>query len=351
MRFLAIFLAALVGSSSLLAASLESLFYIDGDDLTVQPQIILNTINQHTKIIRIIAPQIYEMDQDGVIKGNIDPQLLALTRQRHLPLMPLITNIGFDQALFHQFIHNTYAQHRAIQQMIALCQTNQFAGIQFDLENINIADKEVLSQFVQEAARALHHINVVVSIAVVPRTADSFATDYDKWYYANWSGAYDYKALAQAVDFISLMSYDRHTSLTTPGPIAPIQWVKATIEFALKEVPASKISLGIPSYSGYWTTSQMVRNKVPLMYQFRSKEKQIGYDDVSTLLHQYKQHPIWQPQWQSSYLIHTSQEGLLEYLFVENAKSFHQRVELAKHYHLRGFSVWKLGAEDPAIWR
>lgn len=350
MRFLAILFAAMLFSSGACANTLQTLFYTDADDFTPNPQVMLHHIEQHAKSINIIAPQIYNLDQDGVISGKIDPQLLALARAKHMQVMPLITNIGFNQTLFHQFLHGKWAQRLAIQQMVDVCRANQFAGIQFDFENINISDKDELTQFVAKAANALHQANVIVSIAVVPRTADVFDTDYDKWYYDNWSGAYDYQALAQSVDFISLMSYDRHTSLTTPGPIAPIEWVKKTIQYMLKTVPANKISLGIPAYSGYWTTNQLVRDNVPLMYQFRSKEKQIAYADVVTLLRQFKQPLVWQPHWQSAYLIHTNTEDMLEYLFVEDAKSFHARLKLAEQYHLRGFSVWKLGQEDPSVW-
>jgi spore germination protein YaaH len=39
-----------------------------------------------------------------------------------------------------------------------------------------------------------------------------------------------------------------------------------------------------------------------------------------------------------------------EWVWMPNARSFHDRYELAKQRGLLGFSSWVLGAEDPAVW-
>jgi spore germination protein YaaH len=45
-----------------------------------------------------------------------------------------------------------------------------------------------------------------------------------------------------------------------------------------------------------------------------------------------------------------SNGGVYEWLFLENARSFREKLNLTKSYRLRGFSVWVLGPEDSAIW-
>lgn len=39
-----------------------------------------------------------------------------------------------------------------------------------------------------------------------------------------------------------------------------------------------------------------------------------------------------------------------QYIFAENARSFAEKLRLINQYHLLGFSVWRLGAQDPRIW-
>jgi spore germination protein YaaH len=37
--------------------------------------------------------------------------------------------------------------------------------------------------------------------------------------------------------------------------------------------------------------------------------------------------------------------------FHEDTRAFMAKLELVKKYKLRGYSVWLLGDEDPALWR
>ncbi|MBC7758079.1 MAG: hypothetical protein H7069_04435, partial [Phormidesmis sp. FL-bin-119] len=43
-------------------------------------------------------------------------------------------------------------------------------------------------------------------------------------------------------------------------------------------------------------------------------------------------------------------EGVFEYLFIEDAQSLKPKLDLLKKYNLRGISVWVLGGEDPEGW-
>lgn len=348
-KFYSMVLCFLLASNTY-ASNAEKLFYLtpdltDSSFSTAQ----LQQIKDHAKSIDILAPQIYKLDENGVIWGSLDPRIISLAKENNIRIMPLIINPGFNQEIFHSFLHNPSAQERAISDMVLLCEKYHFYGIQFDFENISINDKNEFNKFFQITAARLHQNGFSISIAVIPQTANIPSTDYEKWFFENWSGAYDYKVLGQSGDFISIMSYDRHTSLTTPGPIAAIDWVEKTIKDLLKFVPAGKISLGVPDYSGYWSTGRLDPGNVSEKFTYRSKESQISYSKMSGLLEKSGQALIWQDQWKSSSLMYGNNDRI-EYLFVEDAKSFQAKLALSRRYQLRGISVWKLGLEDPAIW-
>ena len=44
-----------------------------------------------------------------------------------------------------------------------------------------------------------------------------------------------------------------------------------------------------------------------------------------------------------------SNGGVYEWAFLETARSFREKLNLARTYRLHGFSVWVLGPEDPAM--
>jgi spore germination protein YaaH len=226
------------------AQKLEALWYsVGGEEST-------KSFVAHAAQISIVAPQVFALDSLGEITGKVDPRVVAAAREKGVKLIPLVMNPGFDQAIVHRVLSVADARQRAIANLAALCQRNHFDGLQFDLENVNVADKDAFTSFVRESAAALHRVGCSISAAVVPRTGEKPGpSSYDRWMFDNWRGAYDYKALADALDFISYMTYAQHAGGSTPGPVAGYTWMEEALKYVLSlGVPPSKISLGIPSY-------------------------------------------------------------------------------------------------------
>ena len=59
------------------------------------------------------------------------------------------------------------------------------------------------------------------------------------------------------------------------------------------------------------------------------------------------------PQWddvQKAFFAMWEDHGVFEHAWLEDARSFRAKLELVRRYHLRGYSVWVLGQEDPKVW-
>jgi len=330
----------------------ESLFYIDSQVTEAQ----LQNIKAHAKSIDILAAQVFELGENLEITGTLKPELVSTARENKIKLMPLFYNQNFNQDIVHRFLQDPATQNKIIAEMLKLCQQYQLYGIQIDLLNVNANDRNAFTRFVQLTANRLHQQGYVLSIAVpqpISLLTDS-APDYAKWYDENWSGAYDYSALAQRADFITFMLWDRHTSLTTPGPIAAYDWIEHTIQYLLSNnISADKISLGIPLFSGHWHTATFMDPAVGALidekYRYRSKRDPINYLAALEIIKTHQLQLTWNDQWQSFYVMYDNSYRS-EFLYLEEAKSFAAKMNLVNHYNLRGFSAWKLGMEDPAIW-
>ena len=209
---------------------------------------------------------------------------------------------------------------------------------------VPIKDKNLLTHFYQIAADLLHKNGYVVSFAVIPAISDGpFASAYQKRVYENLSGAYDLGALAKSADFITLMAYDQHIGGITPGSVASIPWMEEVIQHALKFIPAQKISLGIPAYSGFWYTGINSDKKI------RVQHNSIGYDVVMRLVKENNSDLHWDDINKGYYTFY-QKNWLNQYIFIEDAKSFKEKLMLVRKYHLRGISVFRIGVEDPKIW-
>jgi len=317
----------------------ERLWYSVGSEQSTQ------SFLAHADRISIVSPQVFVIDSFGVITGHVDPRVVETAHAKGVKLVPLVMNPGFDQPTIHRILNVADARERALANIVALCRDNHFDGIQFDIENVNVADKDVLTSFMRESATGLHRVGCSASAAVVPRTSDDPGpTSYHRWIFENWRGAYDYKALAESLDFISYMTYAQHTGGSPPGPVAGYTWMEDCLKFVLSlGVPPSKISLGIPSYSDWWYPTFDTRDGA------RMRGNDISYAKASSLLAAHNAEPKWDDHDKSDYAI-WSEEGVNEFLWREDARAFAAKLELVSKYHLRGYSVWVLGMEDPEVW-
>jgi hypothetical protein len=82
---------------------IESLFYYIDQETSFE------SFKKHIKQISIIAPAVYNVDEDGVVWGEVDPRVLKLAKEHQAEVMPLIHNLGFDQEMLHKLLMNESA--------------------------------------------------------------------------------------------------------------------------------------------------------------------------------------------------------------------------------------------------
>jgi spore germination protein YaaH len=344
-------LALLVLASGALAAPtrgqerMERLFYY------VDQESSWESLVAHIDQIDVVAPGGYRVDEDGIVWGEVDPRVLKLAAEHQVEVWPLLVNIGersFDQELLHELLSNESARASAIRTLVDQARRHGYAGIQIDFENVSIRDRDALTTFYRELADALHAAGKKVSIAVVHRP-DEFAgpTTYHKWLLDSWRGGYDVEALADAGDFLTVMTYSQHTRRTPPGPQAGIPWMREVVAWFLHEgVPPEKLSMGIATGSQRWYTSWESRIEPELA---RSYSEQLSH--AWALGHAERRGAEW--TWDDTHKVaftYYPRGGTFEWIFLEDARSFRAKLDVVREFGLRGFSVWVLGPEDPAIW-
>lgn len=335
-----LFVGALaVASASASAQPLEALWYTRNGAPSTP------TFVAHANRISVVSPQVFAFDTTGAIHGTLDPQVVAVARAQRVKMVPLIMNPGFDQALMHRLLTVPAPRLKAIRSMAALCRDLKLDGLQFDVENVHVSDRDAFTSFVRESVDSIHRAGCSVSAAVVPRMNDDPGpTAYHRWIYDNWRGVYDYKALADTLDFLSYMTYAQHTGGSPAGPVGGYPWIKASLEFVLSlGVPPHKISLGIPGYSDHWYPTWDARNGS------RMTGSDISYQQGDALLKKFGVRARWDDVQKSPYAMWEN-AGVFEHLWLEDARAFEAKLQLVRQYKLRGYSVWLLGLEDPRVW-
>lgn len=339
-------LVSLLAASSCFFAAIASaqnagerlFYYVDREDS-------YNSLVKHIDQISVIAPQVYVLDSLGIMWGQLDQRVVDLAKKHNVKVMPLFTNEGFNQAGLHRLLGDSAALRRSVQSMVDLCKSQGYWGLQFDVENLNITDRDRFTRWYSDASRALHGVGCKISIAVVHRTEEGAgATAYGRFMQDSWRGGYDFAALAKASDFVTLMTYSQHTRRTTPGPVAGMTWVKDALDYALRFIPPEKLSLGIPTYGSRWyTRSDASADRAS------STNETVSWTWGTGFAERHRAQVKWDSTEQVPYASYYV-GGLNEWLFLEDVRAFKAKLGLAKSHKLRGFSVWVLGPEDPAIW-
>lgn len=318
----------------------ENLFYMV-DTLNA-----FNSFKQHADDISIVVPAVYHIDRDGTVYGALDRRVLSIAKAHGVKVMPIIAS--FDQKGIHDFLNDAKAQARAIRIMLYDAQRYHYYGWQFDLENVHVTDGPAYTGFFARAAKALHAHGLKITMAVVKTSSPVPQPDrhgYDHFLYSDWRGAFDYPKLAHIADFLSFMSYDEHTSLTPPGPVAGLPWMRRMADYLLRlGVDPHKISFGIPTYSDYWYPTWSASRGA------RSTREEISYAEAENLLDRYQATTRWMADQGVDYARWSRPDGVFSWLFLEDARSFGDKLALIRAYHFRGFSAWVLGDEDPRIW-
>jgi len=329
-----------IAGSGVRAQQPERLFYY------VDAEASYTSLVKHVDQISVLAPQVFTVDSLGIVWGSVDRRVLDLARRHSVKVMPLVVNEGFNQPALRRLLADTVARRRATRTLTQLCRDNAFWGIQFDIENVHLEDRDRLTAWYWDAASALHAAGCKISIAVVHRIADvPGSTAYDRFLYESWREGYDLGALARAGDFVSLMSYDQQTRRTPPGPVAGLPWMRANVDYFLRFVPADKLSLGIPLWSEHWFS----RYDASIPERARSWSETVSWAWGAGLAERNGAAVQWDSVQGVPWAMFEN-GGVFEWVFLNDVRSFRAELTLAREKKLRGFSAWVLGPEDERIW-
>lgn len=295
------------------------------------------SLQKNVDKIDIFAPQVYGLDENGKLYGKISDTVNAFLQIHPVKVMPLLVNQSFDDKTIEKILDNPVSHQAIADSLVKEAQEKGFVGWQLDIEHMHVSYKDKYSSFVKTIGKAMHDNGLLLSVAVIGKTSDD-PTNYPFVSWDEWVGVYDFKALEPSVDFLSIMAYDDPYSI---GPVAGMPFYTAALDYALKTIPPSKISFGVPVYAWDWKINAEKKNRDRGHEYARdifSDKRNIsnGYDHVQ------------QVQWVTYYTKTKPKEK--RKLWYENLSSLQPKLQLLTSKKVRGISVWVLGLEDPKFW-
>ena len=143
---------------------------------------------------------------------------------------------------------------------------------------------------------------------------------------------HNYRLLGQAADRVLLMTYEWGYTYGPPMAVAPIRNVRQVVEYALTEIPAHKIWLGIPTYGYDWT----------LPYTKGRKAISLSNPRALSLAAEFRVSIRYDETAQSPWFSYTDCQGQPHEVWFEDARSIRAKLSLAAEYGLAGVGYWNL---------
>jgi len=298
-------------------------------------------MQQHSGDLTYIAPFYYRIgDKSGRVEkwhGITDAQVKNVVDSAHkknVRVLALVHNLLYGQSgvgrqVAHQVLQDAQSRGEFITSLLATVQSADFDGVNIDIEDINYSDRDNFSALVRETKKAFESYGLLVTVSVPPETGQLIP--------GSWARNFDYKEIGKWADRVAVMTYDEHGYVTSPGPVASTKWVDKVIKYTVSVIPQDKVLLGIPAYGFDWT----VDKRSPRYLSYKLAMDVAGSNGVKPEFDQVGEVP---------YITYAA-NGEKHQVWFEDARSFKIKADLARKWGLRGLAIWRLGMEDPAIWK
>ena len=277
----------------------------------------------------LIAEWLHLSDAGGQVRIDDSKQqdiVLRYVRAQRadMPIVALINNFHdgqWDSTMLKSMLDNPAARTHCIDGIEQFLKQWKLAGVSIDFEAVPNTAQHELVEFMRELHDRLHPQYFSIS--------QSVPVDDENYRFAE---------LSQNTDYLILMAYDEHASDNDAGPIASQDWFVSSIQRRMQDVPADKLVAGIGSYGYDW-----IAGKTPaaeLSFQDALGLAEDSDDDIE--LDENSGNPRFN---------YKDEKGTSHSVWFLDAVTAFNQVTAANRLGPRGYALWRLGSEDPDVWR
>ncbi|MBP3039982.1 glycoside hydrolase family 18 protein [Bacillaceae bacterium Marseille-Q3522] len=294
-----------------------------------------NSVREAAPYLSYLALFSYQAKRDGSLQAPLLNQFPAIAEANRVGLMMVITNIeegAFSDELASVLLTNEEIRNTFIDNIISTAREQGFTDIHFDFEFLRPADREAYNQFLRIVKERISAEGWLLSTALAPKTS---AAQTGQWY-----EAHDYRAHGEIADFVVLMTYEWGYSGGPAMAVSPIGPVTNVVNYALTEMPATKIIMGQNLYGYDWT----------LPFVPGTTARAISPQQAIRLAAEHNVAIQYDSTAQAPFFHYTDTEGRQHEVWFEDARSIQAKFNLIKRLNLRGMAYWKLGLSFPQNW-
>ena len=293
------------------------------------PYIDQSLLDAELPYMSCLTPFTYGITAAGALLPLEDGRLLtAAAELGSLPLMHLssMTEEGyFSNQRSSLLLRDQQIQRAFLSSVLETLRRKGYRGVDADFEFLFPEEREAYVSFIAALRRELAPMGYPVLVALAPKT------------YAGQPGilyeGHDYAGLGAAADFVLLMTYEWGYAAGEPMAVAPLPQVRQVLDYAVTEIPAGKILLGIPNYGYDW----------PLPFrQGETRGRSLSNQEAVALAVRYGAEIQYDEAAQAPFFFYTAGDGGLHVVWFEDGRSAEAKLRLVSEYGFHGAGYWNL---------
>ncbi|HJD24222.1 MAG TPA: LysM peptidoglycan-binding domain-containing protein [Firmicutes bacterium] len=279
----------------------------------------------------------YGITPEGGLVGIDDEEVIAIAREygvAPLMLISTLTNEGnFNNELSSAVVNNPAIQERLINETLVTLREKGYYGLDIDFEFVRPEDRDAYTTFIRNVRERLNAEGFIVVAALAPKT--------DSAQPGLLYQGHDYAGIAAAANYVLLMTYEWGYTYGPPMAVAPIDKVREVLDYAVTQMPADKIFMGIPNYGYDWTlpfirgeSQARSLSNVAAVEQAVVRNAAISFDPVA----------------QAPFYGYFDEQGREHEVWFEDARSVNAKLALIPEYGFEGGSYWTVMKYFPQNW-
>ncbi len=296
-------------------------YYTNGDPYSY------TSLEEHASLITHLCPEwMTVVNGSGDIQIDADSRLPKLCASKGIILMPLLTNLVGDtwqpEAIENLAHGPADRQERFFAKIIATLRDAKAKGVVIDWEQIDPAYKKDITAFIDKFCDALHNNDKELWLTVEP------GQDIDY---------IDFDELSDNVDRFVASLFDETSDIDPPGPLASRSWFEGWLRVLLEGGDSKQWIISLGGYGYDWTVGGKKAELISFAEAMsRAQNAEVDSAEVTG--------PGYDPYF---YFEDGDQEHAVWFLDVV---TFLNQLREVRDQKAGGFALYRLGAEDPAIW-
>lgn len=266
--------------------------------------------------------------RDGSVSEEVEADTIDYAKQNGIKAMFGISDHG-EAEKADDILTDEEKQNDHIANIISIIDEKGYDGVIIDYEDMQNEQEEDFTKYMSRLSEEIRSKGKILGISIPVETEGKV------------SHGINIVDVSKIVDSMHMNVYEQHGPETKPGPIASIDWANTIIKNAIDQgVSPNKIILGT-AHSGHdW----IIKPEEEFF-------KDMATDETLELLQKTNAKLQWDEEKQANFFRYKDDKNSEHLVWLEAARSFQSKIDLAKSYELRGIFLWYLGGEDPQLWQ